>query len=204
MKRFLRPLAVLFAISSIHSFAFGGIEPYLSIPVGSVKMTETNSGTYDHKSSPLGHVGLGLGLRLKLDIGNFGIGGIAEYAWIGDTNERGLTGSPTTTTYRNDMNRLLGGGTVSWGLTDWFRLLGEYYPVATSKVIYGDEKPENPWRKNDTLTATGWGAGVQFKFAKFTLTALYRSLDTKSFVANGVDYSAYKTTEVASTFGLEF
>lgn len=189
------------------------VDVYLGLQVGSQLMRESLSGeTYNHQSSFfIGHWGYGLGARAKLELGNIGLGVIGEAGWIGNIFERKQSGSSSSSTYRDGFNRTLGGAHVSIN-TGPSSIFFEYYPWVQNTVNYAEEKSANPYRKNDTLKATGFGAGFVFGFNNgLASQLLYRKIQYRNVTMNSVavtlpndQYTTPTLDEVTMGFVLKF
>jgi hypothetical protein len=212
----LRLVATLIFIAALFEYiphAGASVDVYLGLNVGSVLMKEENTGTeYNHQSSFfVGHWGYSLGVRPKLDLGKFSLGVVGEVGWVGNSMERKLTTATDKTNYRNEFRRGLAGPTVALN-TGASSIIFEYYPWVQNSVFYSDNKTENPFRKDDTLKATGYGFGFNFGFSNgFASQILYKNLVYKEVMMNGLkavlpndQFKLLKVDEVTLGFVLKF
>lgn len=170
------------------------IEPHVSMPLGTSKMTQKGSTPAEHTSAlDFGLVG---GVRAGWSAGlDFGF--VGEAAWKGFSFDRQLV-SGGSAGYRVEINRLLAGvfAGVNLGASP-FHLYAEYLPVMTSTVIYSDDKSENPFRKNDRQKGTGYGVGLGFRIGGLTIQGTWRV-----FNWNDVDHGGAPSAAAADTYGV--
>lgn len=195
------------------NFAFARAGVYTGVLIGATKMDETLAGnSYTHANTFfVGHFGFAVGGKWKYELDNFDIGFLGELAWNGDSFERKQSGAIDGATYRYESYRLLSGLTSSlkFGI---FSLQLEYYPWLQNTATYADDKVENPYRKNDKLTATGFGFGFSFEFgAGFVYSTVYRKFTYKNVDMNGAavtlpnaQYSALAIDEVFASLAKYF
>jgi hypothetical protein len=181
--------SILFILSlgfSIHTYA--SFDFYLGLNMGSAMMHETSGGSpYTNQSTFLiGHWGYSLGLRPQVKIGQLGLGVVGDFSWISESMDRRLNGTGSATTYRNEFYRTLVGPSALLYAGN-FAFVFEYYPLVQSIVKYSDEKSLNPYRKDNKLTATGFGLGFNFGFTnEYCYQLIYKKLTTNKATMNGV------------------
>lgn len=208
MKSYLLLLALFFPFSTYAEF-----QAYSGLVGGATLQSETQaSASYRHESQFLfGHLGVAVGGGYQFVAGALGLGVKGEVAWLGNTIDRKTEGTSDKTGYRDETTRGLAGVTVSYRpgpmMIDF-----EYYPWVNNWVNYSDAKSENPYRKNDTWTGTGWAAGFSFKFfppmrnfIQFRrLTYGNTTMNSSSVTLPNSTWSVLKLDEVILGFGSEF
>lgn len=203
---------ILLVFVLIHSQAKAEFNMYVGLLAGDQELRETQTtAIYNHDSQFfVGHMGVSLGGGY-ITPGFFGVGIKGEVAWVGNSVDRKLVDSTSSTGYRNEFLRLLSGVVVSFKPGP-VAIDFEYYPWVSSNTTYSDEKSENPFRKNDNLKATGYGIGLAFKFFPpmrnfITLRRLnYNRVDMSGASADlpNDNYTTLNFEEVVFGFGSEF
>jgi hypothetical protein len=198
-------LAVVLSSASAHAIA----EVYFGTHPGNTHGEEFNTGTkYDHTSEFM-DFGLSLGTRLKIPLGKFKLGVVAEYAWVGQTILRKDINTNIASGYRNEKHRLLAGAALSVEVSKTYAIDLEYYPYYSNNVFFSDEKSINPNRKGDKQTGIGGAIGFSRTEDWYTVTLLYRELrvdkdDLGGYSAPLPEFTPIRTQEVAATMGINF
>lgn len=216
MRRKIKKIAIfsILILMTPRTWSAASVELFGYFPVGYTAFSEISAGSnYDNNGAfPFGHTGLGVGSKVLWNLGNFSLGFMGDIAWTGDSIERtNKSGLNETSTYRFETNRIIYGPCVDINFSHYFSMVGEYYPLSTSKVIYSDEKAQNPWRKNDNIKSKGFGAGFSYSSGSFKTTILYREISMSSSDLNSVNtdfpsasYQVPKTTEILIRGGVVF
>jgi len=126
-------------------------------------------------------LGTSFGYRGTLRLGPIGLGGLGYLDWEGARYSRQSSNESifASTSYGITNLRYAYGASLAYFIPGtFFRIIGEYLPYVHNKVLWTKEKGENPFKKDDTLTGWGWGAGFAYRYTeRISLFVMYRDVN---------------------------